>query len=109
MISATFDARITGLPSGTSTHFDLPQGANWLVNKPTVVGKSLGDSPADILQAGDTRESVDVATQHTVVDAGATRRHCGEFTDCKRKIIGGGSGAKVVRKTAVPGASVACP
>jgi hypothetical protein len=119
------------VPAGASNGTD-----GWKVNKPTVakyvnkpapagggvkvsvikpskilkmVGKSLGDSPADIYQAGDTTAAVDVSTIYTVVDGGATRRHCGEFTGCKRKIIGGGSGAKVVCKVATPGGSVTCP
>ncbi|MEJ2207369.1 MAG: hypothetical protein P8170_25125 [Gemmatimonadota bacterium] len=60
----------------------------------------MGDSSPD---------SVDMATQYTVVDGLTVREHCGEFTGCARKIIGGGTGAKVVCKNATPGASVTCP
>lgn len=85
------------------------------VIKPTkllkAVLKDLGDAgnKIDIYQAGATTNPVDVNTQYTVVDSGGTRRHCGEFTGCARKIIGGGTGAKVVCKSAVPGGSVSCP
>jgi len=136
-ISATLEYQSSTL--GASGSAAMPQGAGWLVNKPTVakyvnkaapdggnavkvsvikptkllkaVLKALGDggSEIDIYQAGDPTESVDVATQYTVVDGGAVRRHCGEFTDCKRKLIAAGTGAKVVCKTATPGGSVTCP
>jgi hypothetical protein len=85
------------------------------VIKPTkllkAVMKDLGDAgnKIDIYQGGATTESVDVNTQYTVFDSGGVREHCGEFTGCKRKIIGGGTGAKVVCKTPVPGGSVSCP
>jgi hypothetical protein len=98
---------------------DAPGGAGAVkvgVIKPTkllnAVLKSLGDagSEIDIYGTGDpSPASVDMATQYTVVDGGAIRRHCGEFTACARKIIAGGSGAKIVCKTPVPGASVTCP
>lgn len=98
---------------------DAPGGAGAVkvaVIKPQkllkAVLKDLGDAGAkiDIYGAGDPApSSVDVATQFTVTDGAVVRQHCGEFTACARKIIGGGSGAKVVCKTATPGASVTCP
>jgi hypothetical protein len=98
---------------------DAPGGAGAVkvgVIKPgkllKAVLKSLGDagSEIDIYGTGDpSPASVDMATQYTVVDGGEIRRHCGEFTACARKIIAGGSGAKVVCKTPVAGGSVTCP
>jgi hypothetical protein len=85
------------------------------VIKPTkllkAVLKDLGDpgTKINIYQGGATTNPVDVNTQYTVSDSGGVRRHCGEFTGCARKIIGGGTGAKVVCKTPVPGGSVSCP
>jgi len=137
-ISATLDYQSSTL--GASGSAAMPQGAGWLVNKPTVakyvnkdapggagavkvavikpqkllkaVLKDLGDtgSKIDIYGTGDPAPSaVDVTTQYTVTDGALIRRHCGEFTACARKIIGAGSGAKVVCKNATPGASVTCP
>ena len=74
--------------------------------------KDLGDSGSaiDIFGSGDpSPSSVDMTTQYTVVDGATVRRHCGEFTACARKIIAGGTGAKVVCKTPTPGGSVTCP
>jgi len=98
---------------------DAPAGAGAVkvaVIKPQkllkAVLKDLGDSGSkiDIFGAGDAAPgAVDVATQFTVTDGATVRRHCGEFTGCARKIIGGGTGAKVVCKSAVPGGSVTCP
>lgn len=98
---------------------DAPGGAGAVkvaVVKPgkllKAVLKDLGDSgnAIDIYGTGDPMlSSVDMATQFTVVDGATTRRHCGEFTGCARKIIAGGSGAKIVCKTATPGGSVVCP
>jgi hypothetical protein len=85
------------------------------VIKPTkllkAVLKDLGDSGSaiNIYQSGATTNPVDMAVQFTVVDGGATRRHCAEFTGCARKLIAAGSGAKVVCHTAVPAGSVTCP
>ena len=98
---------------------DAPGGAgavNVAVIKPAklmkAVLKDLGDAGTkiDIYGTGDpSPETVDMTTQYTVVDGATTRRHCGEFTGCARKIIGGGTGAKVVCKTATVGGSVTCP
>lgn len=98
---------------------DAPGGAGAVkvaVIKPAkllkAVLKDLGDagSKIDIYGAGDpSPSSVDVTTQYTVVDGLTVRRHCGAFTGCARKIIGGGTGAKVVCKNATPGGSVTCP
>lgn len=98
---------------------DAPGGAGAVkvgVIKPgkllKAVLKDLGDAgnKIDIFGTGDPSPSAIVmTTQYTVVDGPTTRRHCSEFTDCARKIIGGGTGAKVVCKTATPGASVTCP
>ena len=43
--SCPFDAQITGLPSDTLAHFEMPQGGNWLVNKPTVAKYVNKDAP----------------------------------------------------------------
>jgi hypothetical protein len=97
---------------------DAPGGAGAVkvaVIKPTkllkAVLKDLGDAGTkiNIYQGGATTNPVDVNTQYTVVDSGGVRKHCGEFTGCARKIIGGGTGAKVVCKTPVPGNTVTCP
>ena len=98
---------------------DAPGGAGAVkvaVVKPgkllKAVLKDLGDagSKIDIYGTGDPSPSaVDVTTQYTVVDGATTRRHCGAFTACARKIIAGGSGAKIVCKTATAGGSVTCP
>lgn len=122
---------------GSSGSASMPAGG-WIVNKDTVakyvnkdaptggavkvavvkptkllkaVLKDLGDdgTKIDIYQDGSEAGSVDVATQYTVVVDASTRRHCGEFTGCARKIIGGGTGAKVVCKSPVPAGSVTCP
>jgi hypothetical protein len=123
---------------GSSGGAAMP-GDGWIVNKATVakyvnkeapdgpgavkvavvkpgkllkaVLKDLGDAgnAIDIYQGGAEITPVDVNTQYTVVDDGGVRRHCGEFTGCARKIIGGGTGAKVVCKTAVSGEAVTCP
>jgi hypothetical protein len=137
-ISATLDYQSPTL--GASGSATMPQGAGWLVNKPTVakyvnksapggsgavkvavikpskllkaVLKDLGDSGTaiDIFGSGDpSPSSVDMTTQYTVTDGATVRRHCGEFTGCARKIIAGGTGAKVVCKTPTPGVSVTCP
>lgn len=74
--------------------------------------KALGDagSEIDIYGTGDpSPSSVDMATQYTVTDGATIRQHCGEFTACVRKIIGRGTGAKVVCKTPTAGALVTCP
>jgi len=122
---------------GSSGSAEMPSGG-WIVNKDTVakyvnkeaptggavkvavvkptkllkaVLKDLGDSGStiDVFQGGAETSPVDVTTQYTVVVDGNVRRHCGEFTGCARKIIGGGTGAKVVCKSATPGGSVTCP
>jgi hypothetical protein len=86
------------------------------VIKPTkllkAVLKDLGDpgTKIDIFGAGDpSPATVDMTTQYTVTDGATVRRHCGEFTGCTRKIIAGGTGAKVVCKNPTAGGSVTCP
>lgn len=113
-----------GLSDGTS---------GWLTNRPTVakfvnrtaptgptsakigvikpgkllklVGKSLGDTPLDVLGAGDPGAN-GVRTVFAITNGGSTFRHCSHFTSCVFKPIGAGTGAKLVCR---PGAPTACP
>jgi hypothetical protein len=90
-----------------ATEGPRPAQERGIVIKPTkllkAVLKDLGDggSAVDIFQGGATTTPVDAATQYTVVDGTTTRRHCGKFVDCARKLIAGGTGAKVLCKGGV--------
>jgi len=128
LISAAFDYEIPVL--GAAGSVAMPQGMGWLVNKDTVakyvnkaaptggaakvsvikpgkllkvVAKDLGDAGTkiDVYQGGAATTPVDAATRYTVTNGGTTVRHCGTFTGCVRKLIGGDTGAKVVCKNAV--------
>jgi hypothetical protein len=70
-----------------------------------LVGKSLGDTPLDLLGAGDPGPS-GVNTVFSVTNASQAFRHCSAFTACTYKPIGTGTGAKLVCR---PGAPSACP
>lgn len=125
-ISSQLD--ITGTTAPGS--FVNPEGASWLVNKDTVakyvnkpaptggstkvsvikpgkliknVGKSLGDTPLSITAA----PAGEVKAVYTIVNGGATFRHCGKFTSCSWKLIAGGTGQKMVCKGT--GAPDTCP
>jgi hypothetical protein len=78
-----------------------PTEAKVAVIKPTkllkLVGKSLGDTPLDILGAGDPGAS-GVQTAYCVTNGGEEHCHCSAFTDCVYKSIAGGTGAKLVCK-----------
>jgi hypothetical protein len=62
-----------------------------------LVGKGLGDTPFDVLGAGDPVGSV--FTAYCVDNAGEENCHCSEFTGCVYKSIAGGTGAKMVCKS----------
>jgi streptogramin lyase len=113
------------IPSGASDGT-----AGWLVNKVTVakfvnkaapapptearvavikpdkllklVGKGLGDTPFDILAAGEPVASV--FTAYCVTDQ-EEHCHCTEFPDCSYKLIAADTGAKMVCKNGVPDAA----
>jgi hypothetical protein len=118
-ISATLDIAYDAVRGS----FDMPQGANWLVNSasvgkyvnknaPTggaakvsvikpfflvkVVGKSLGDTPLDISSAPTGM----VYVADTIVNGGDTIRLCTQFAfgGCAHKLIAGGTGYKLVCK-----------
>jgi hypothetical protein len=105
----------------TAGSWDMPQGANWLVNKSTVakyvnkpapsggavkvsvikpstlfkvVGKSLGDTPIDI----SSPPSGNVYVALNVTNGGVTNRHCTAFTACVHKVIAGGGNYKLICK-----------
>jgi len=129
-IDAQFEiAYVNGLTSGS---FVMPSGGNWLVNiariakyvnKPAplgggvrvglikpdgklkLTGKSLGDSPIDILGAGDPGPS-GVLTVFTVNNGGETNRHCTLFVGCVYALISQGTGAQLTCRN---GTAAACP
>ena len=78
-----------------------PTEAKVAVIKPAkllkLVGKGLGDTPFDVLAAGDPAGPV--LTAYCVDNAGEENCHCSSFTGCVWKSIGGGTGAKLVCKT----------
>jgi hypothetical protein len=106
----------------TSGVFSMPQGANWLVNKPTVakfvntaapgggsnvkvsvvkpgklvkvVAKGLGDVPIDI----STPPTGSVYVSHLLFNGDDINRHCTSFGTCSHKLIAGGTGYKLVCK-----------
>jgi len=86
-------------------------GAKVAVIKPQkllkVIGKSLGDDPIDVVGSG--APVGDVCAVYTVTNSGAVRRHCTAFaqSDVSFKIIGGGSGRKLVAKNGAPDAACA--
>lgn len=81
-----------------------PTGAKVAVIKPTkllkLVGKSLGDTPLDILGAGDPGVG-GVQTAYCVTSGPEEDCHCSTFPVCSYKVIAGGTGAKLVCKNAV--------
>jgi len=129
-ISAQVDiAYVNGATTGT---FLMPAGAFWLVNNPriamyvnkaapigssTKVGvirpvkklllsaKSLGETPIDILGAGDPGP-MGVRTVFTVTNGAETTRHCTLFTTCFYKLYHLDVDAKLKCHTGVP---TACP
>ena len=86
-----------------------PTSAKLSVIKPgkllKLVGKSLGDSPLDVLGAGDPGPN-GVSTEFAITNGGSTFRHCSHFTGCAFKPIGAGTGVKLVCSA---GAPTACP
>jgi YVTN family beta-propeller protein/cysteine-rich repeat protein len=106
--------------------------AGWLVNKETVakyvnrsapggptetkvavikpgklvklVGKGLGDTPLDILGAGEptAQAAGEVVTAYRVTNGGEETCHCSAFAECAYKSIAAGTGAKLVCKGGVP-------
>ena len=114
-----------GIYNGTS---------GWLANKPTVakfvnraapvsgdtdakvvvvkpgklaklVGKSVGDITLDLEGAGDPGAQ-GIKTMFRVTNGAEVNRHCSHFTDCSYKVLGGGTGAKLVCRL---GAPATCP
>ena len=86
-----------------------PTDARVVVVKPgtliKVVGRSLGDTPLDLLGAGDPGAQ-GVNTVVRVTNGSETHRHCSQFTACSYKPFGSGTGAKLVCR---PGAPATCP
>jgi len=72
-----------------------------------IVGKSLGDTPIDILGGG-IPPAGGVDTVYTVTNGTETNRHCTNFpqSTCAYKLIAAGTGAKLVCRN---GAGSACP
>lgn len=62
-----------------------------------LVGKGLGDTPLDILGAGDPAGAV--YTAYCVTNGAEENCHCSTFTGCIYKSIAGGTGAKLVCKS----------
>jgi hypothetical protein len=116
-IAATLDVAYDTV----SGAFDMPQGTKWLVNSasvgkyvnkaaPTggaakvsvlkpgslvkVVGKSLGDTPLDISVA----PTGVVYVADTIINGAETTRLCTQFNACVHKVIGGGTGYKLICK-----------
>jgi hypothetical protein len=93
---------------------DGPTGGKVAVIKPgkllKLVGKSLGDTPLDILGAGDPGVG-GVETAYCVTNGGEEHCHCSAFTSCAWKEIAGGTGAKLVckRGTGDPACSAVVP
>jgi len=133
---AQIEATLHVAYDGASGAFEMPSGANWIVNKGPVakyvnklapmggavnvgvikpamlvkvVGKSLGDAPLDISLA----PGGPVYVAHTVVNGGETNRHCTRFDACVHQSIAGNTGYKLVCKGSSTGdaactAVVAC-
>lgn len=122
-IQVDFTARYAN--DSASGGFVLPVGdPGWLANKTTVakfvnksapggsteakvgvikpaklvklVGKGLGDTPFDVLAAGDPGGAVHTA--YCVTNGGDEICHCSTFPACIYKSIAGGTGAKLVCK-----------
>jgi hypothetical protein len=91
-----------GAPAG-------PTSAKLAIVKPgkllKLVGKSLGDSPIDVMGAGDPGAS-GVRTEFAITNGGPTFRHCSEWTGCEYKLIGAETGVKLVCRDGLP---IACP
>lgn len=131
-IAVTFVARYAN--DSAIGGFVLPAGdPGWLVNKATVakfvnksapagstqakvgvikpaklvkvVGKGLGDTPFDVLAAGDPLGPVHTA--YCVTNAGAETCHCSTFGACAFKSIAAGTGAKLVCKVGAADAGCA--
>jgi hypothetical protein len=69
-----------------------------------LVGKSLGDTPIDVLGAGDPG-AMGVSTEFAVTNGPETHRHCSHFSLCVFKPIAAGTGAKLVCR---PGTGASC-
>jgi hypothetical protein len=131
---AAIDAQldVSYVAGSTSGSFLMPQGANWIVNNTRIAkyvnaaapsgggakvatvkpngkivfsGKSLGDAPIDILNAGAPGPS-GVLTVFTVNNDGETNRHCTLFTACVHRLLYAGAGAKLACGA---GTAAACP
>ena len=127
-IGATLNVTYSnGVDSSTSGAFLAPTGsANWVVNKATVakyvnkqaptggatkvsvikpaklvklVGKSLGDTPINILSQGGATSGT-AHTKYRITDSstGFDSSFCSVFSGCSWKSIMGGTGAKLVCK-----------
>jgi hypothetical protein len=87
-----------------------PTEAKVVVIKPgkllKLVGKGLGDTPLDILGAGDPGMG-GVQTAYCVTNGLEKNCHCSEFTACAFKLIAGGTGAKLVCQEGIGDGS--CP
>jgi hypothetical protein len=79
-----------------------PTGAKVVVIKPgkllKIVGKSLGDTPFDVASLAESNQII--YTYFRVVNGGEATSHCSAFAPgtCTRKVIAGGTGAKLVCK-----------
>jgi cysteine-rich repeat protein len=71
-----------------------------------LIGKNLGDDPVDVVGAG--APVSDVCAVYAVTNGDETTRHCTVFgaADASFKMVGGGTGRKLVAKNGVP--DVAC-
>jgi hypothetical protein len=86
-----------------------PTDARIVVVKPgtliKLVGRSLGDTALDLTGAADPgTQGVD--TIFRVTNGPETHRHCSHFSECSYKVLGSGTGAKLVCR---PGAPATCP
>jgi len=135
-IAVTFNATYVGESGTASAQFDLVAGTanGWLVNKDSVakfvnkdapagpsgakvavikpgkllklIGKTRGDSQVlDLIAAGAPTGSL--YTAYSVDASGQTDTFCSEFSGCVYKVIGGGTGRKLVCKGGVADATCA--
>lgn len=127
-LRVTYD---NGTDPAVSGEFGAPAGANWLVNKSTVakyvnkdaptggatkvsvikptnlvklVGKSLGDTPFDILSASNAAGGT-AYTAYCLTNDATSNCFCSELNTCVWKSIAGGTGAKLVCKGGATDAS----
>jgi cysteine-rich repeat protein len=127
-LQVTYD---NGTDPAVSGEFGAPSGANWLVNKTTVakyvnkeaptggatkvsvikptnlvklVGKSLGDTPLDILAASGAAGGT-ATTAYCLTNDTTSNCFCSELNTCVWKSIAGGTGAKLVCKGGIGDAS----